>query len=192
MTSFATPTELGTYLGVTIAANDARAQLLLDLASAAIRRETGQQIDHRTADAIVLKGSWGTELELPQRPVLAVSAVSIDDGVANTAQVLNTDYGWKGAGVDTLDKILGHWGGPRAAVHVTYEHGYAVIPDDIKAICLELAARAWSNPASSNIKSETAKNYSVTYADSVGVRLTADEKADLRSYRRRIRSILIG
>lgn len=192
--AFATEAELEAYTGTSIATT--RAELLLDLATGAIRAYTNQTISRVTSDVVVLPGSWSNRLELPERPVASVATVKIDD----TTLVADTDYVWDGrwtllrgtseAGVlvindGTLISSHGDWGGAGAQVTVTYTHGFATIPDDIKGVCLALAARSLASP--DGVNSESVGSYSVSYSRSGGaVSLLDEERRLLDRYRRRV------
>lgn len=185
--SFATPAELETFLGYTVP--DDRAQLMLDLATAAIQRYARQTFALVEDDTLTLRGSWGDTLWLPQRPVVAVTSITVD-GILAPA----TTYTWTTDGKVTLDTdpswIVnlaetndGYWGGDDVLVVVVYDHGQDV-PDDVKGICLGVAARLIGNAASAGIVQETIGAYSVTYDRAAQVALTDDEKTALTPFRR--------
>ena len=192
--AFATETELEAYTGTSI--DTARATILLDTATAAIQAYCNQTFTQSTTTAI-LPGNLTEKLELPERPVTAVTTVVIGD----TTITADTDYVWDGAhtlyrgtkvngvlsvnGPDYLINGWGDWGGPGAQVSVTYTHGFASIPGDIKGVCLALAARSLTSP--DGVNSESVGSYSVSYSRSGGaVSLLAEEKALLNRYRRRV------
>lgn len=173
MASFATPADLAVFLGREELedAEFLQAQLLLDLASDQIRRWARQTIDLVASDVAILAGSWSSELILPERPVVAVSAVSVD-GTALTADtgytmsppgVLHVGPSGGSSGRQGATGLRGGtWGGPAARVTVTYTHGFAAIPTAVKAATLAMAARVVASP--SGVRSETVAGYSVTYA----------------------------
>jgi len=190
---FATAADLATFLQRDLsAAETATATLLLNLASDAIRAETNQSIALVPGDVATLFGNWSPRLVLPERPVIAVIAVSIN-GIALVADV---DYWWPGkyrlirgarpSGSSTHDIGRGDdWGGPDMAVVVTYSHGFAVIPDVVRAVCLSAARRSMVNPdgALSLALNMTAGSVATTYGADGGagatVELTPGEKASL-------------
>ncbi len=191
---FATEAELEAYTGTSIATD--RARLLLDMASGAIRAYTNQTISQVTTTA-VMPGNHSEKLELPERPVTAVTTVLIGD----TTIPVDTDYVWDGAhtlyrgtkvdgvlsvnGPDYLINGWGDWGGPAAKVTVTYTHGFAIIPNDVKGVCLALAARSLQSP--DGVNSESVGSYSVSYSRTGGaVSLLTEEKALLNRYRLRV------
>ncbi len=192
--AFATEADLEAYTGTTVATD--RATLLLDSATAAIQAYCNQTFT-QTSAAQVLPGTWDEKLELPERPVTAVTAVSIGD----TALTADVDYVWDGAhtlyrgtkvdgvlsvnGPDYLIDGWGDWGGPGAQVTVTYTRGFATIPGVVKGVCLALAARSLTSP--DGVNSESVGSYSVSYSRTGGaVSLLDEEKALLNKYRRRV------
>lgn len=164
---FATAADLASFLGVTIAAgaDTNRANLLLQLATAEIQAYCEQKLSLVTSETITIRGLNGALILLPELPVVSVATV-VEDGVTLT---VDTDYRLEPYGI--LRRLSGTsfigWSPYFAVwpttfnVAVTYTHGYATIPVDLKAICLETAARQWSNPL--EVESESITNYSVTY-----------------------------
>lgn len=144
MAAFATTDDLTSFLqrptltGTALAA----ATLALDLASGAIRATAGQAIDRVIDDVVTLAAPAAAELVLPERPADEPTDVQIEGATV-------TD--WSFDGVDTLYRASG-WRayddatGQLLRVRVTYSHGYATIPDEIRRVCLQVAARAMSNP----------------------------------------------
>lgn len=194
MTAFATEAELEAYTGTSI--DSTRATLLLDLATGAIRAYTGQTLSQVSGDVVTLPGTFDNALVLPERPVTAVTTVVVND----LTLAVNGDYVWPGSdvllrgsriatpvvnGPDWLLGGFGDWGGPSAEVVVTYTHGFATIPSDIKGVCLALAARSLTSP--DGVNSETVGSYSVSYSRTGGaVSLLSEEKALLDRYRRTV------
>lgn len=181
--------ELMVLLGRTFdETEEAQAGMILRQASSAVRAWTRQTLSVVTGDIITLPGSWSSELELPERPVTAVTAVAVDGTTLDASayalklgrlqrtrhdiSLLNFDP-WYRCG----------WGGPERAVTVTYTHGYATIPDDVHDVVLEVAALLMGNPG--HVRQESLGSYAVTYAtETLAASLTAEQKAQLRRYRR--------
>lgn len=197
MASFATPADLATYLGrddFTEPVEYRQAEMLLDLASDQIRRWARQTISLVTNDTILLAGTYSAGLVLPERPVVAVASVAVDDTtlVEDSAYVVVGDvlyvgssahYDWPhrpGAAAGSG----GTWGGPDVAIAVTYSHGFSTVPASVKAAALSMASRMMASPA--GVRSETIAGYSVTYNDTgSAVRMTDAEMASLSWLRRR-------
>lgn len=186
MSSFISYNDLATFLGTDLSADDAaRAEAIIAAASEIIRAYTRQTITQGTTTAD-LPGTWTSDLDLPERPVTAVSAVSAN----GTPLTVNADYYWndrgtlrRGAAFDTPLASTASWGGPQATVTVTYTHGYATIPQAIKSVCLAIAARVFSNPA--GLAGEMLGTYQVQYdRTAANMALTDLEKALLKPYRR--------
>lgn len=183
MVALATVTDLETRLGRTLTGADlARAEALLDDVSAAVRGYTGQQFS--TATSTVRLKSRGGKVRLPQRPVTAVTAVVDTDGVAVEHDwwqfdTIELDTSW-----NRFDRELVS----RDYVDVTYEHGYATVPDEIVAVVCQIAARAYGRPADET--AYTSENvagygYSIGGASSMGAfGLLAGERDVLDRYRR--------
>jgi len=177
--TLSTVDEFGFFLGVTFTdAQAERAQLLLELATGAIQRFTRQTIELVENDVAVLHGTWSAGLVLPQVPVVSVSALTLDvEGVATA------DTDWVFDGQRTLWRDAGcSWGGDTQKITVTYSHGWEEIPAEVRAVCLQIAARSYRNPA--GVSAESVGQYSVTYGSGAqGISLTPDEKTMLRSLR---------
>lgn len=129
--AFATVEELEAFVGESL--DDARAQHFLDLATAAILNH----IDDPTLvanDSVTLDG--GVSYLFVDGPVTAVTSITVDGTL-----VASTNYVWNEAGtIRGVDSYV--FGSGIASVVVTFTHGYSIIPDDIKAVCLNIAARA--------------------------------------------------
>lgn len=138
--------------------NQGTATLLAQLASDAVREEIRQQVDYVENETITVWGDNGEILMLPQRPVTAVSAVSLAGQDLVPVQVNATTtmlmYDWRPDG--TLRRVV--YGGSfyagelfykwplGVAVSVTYSHGYQTVPSALKHVALDLAAGVYNNP----------------------------------------------
>ncbi|CAM5247716.1 hypothetical protein SSPIM334S_06287 [Streptomyces spiroverticillatus] len=70
------------------------------------------------------------------------------------------------------------------AVTVTYTHGYASVPGDVRAVVLTLAARVLNNPT--DLRQESVGSVSVTYAaETIGASLAPADRDLLGRYRKR-------
>lgn len=136
MAALASIEQLEARLGRAIADDEeTRAQALLDDASATVRSYTGQQFS--SASSTQRLSVRNGRVRLPQRPVVAVSAVRDDDGNALA-------YRWPGEGAELLclDAAQLCRCGGRPYVVVDYDHGYTATPDDIVAVVCNVAGRA--------------------------------------------------
>jgi hypothetical protein len=170
--TFAPVVDLATYLGRDIPDDDAAASLALRTATAIVQAETRQTLFYVAADTVTLTGG-SNRLYLPERPIIGTPVVA----------------GFPAAGYDHRHGLIirrrGVW---ESAVTVTYSHGYATIPDDIRGATLSIAARLYrrADPDAGLIASETIGSYSVTYARSAvnAGELADDERRILARYRR--------
>lgn len=204
MSEFATTEQLGTFLNREITTDEeSHARMMIRLASAAVQRETRQTLELVIDDDVELEPSSldtaTSELTLPERPVLAVSAVTLDTFAATGYEV--SRWGrvrWPLHGVETNRSPIYGEGVP-PVVRVTYSHGYAIreeqipdpnplgispLPDEVLAVVLAVAARSMENPT--GVASESTMTYRVDYSGA-GARLTNDEKRSLRRWRRTMR-----
>lgn len=176
--AFATAAELAAVMQTPI--DSAAADLALASASAVIRRWTRQTITQVIDDTVTLRVIRCDELVLPQRPVVSVSEVKVNalvlnDWVLSGDRLLRTG-GWHRLPGTTTYPDPG-------LVQVTYTHGWAEVPDDVRAVCLDLASATLSNP--SMLRQEAIDDYSRTFAaESLGLGgLTAAHKEILREFR---------
>ena len=168
---FATPAELNTFTGRSIP--NAQATMMLAQAAAAIRAYCGWHIYASKEVHLTLDGPGTIILSLPSLLVTEVDTVTEDDDDL----VVDDDYQWSAMGV--LRRVGTNWTDKLGGVVVTFTHGYAVLPPEIQAVCLQAAARAVASP--SGIKSEQSGGLSVTYAIPGG--LMELEKSVLNRYR---------
>lgn len=166
--AFATAPDLATFLGRSFTFDDEqRATMLLELVSATVRAEAGQQITAGES-TVRLPGVFGPVLDLPEMPVVDVSAVTVDGlplagtawrtisrGIARTGTVEET------AGQGSTGLTAAHWGGPTVTIEVTYEHGVDQVPEWLRAVCLSAAGRMFVNP--DRVRQETLGSYNVSY-----------------------------
>lgn len=139
-------------------------------------------------------------VRLPRRPVNSITSVKAinADGTAGAAIT-----GWSFDGIDRID-VRG-WSrtiinlaadladGVTDTVQVVWVHGYAAVPDDVKAVALEVAGMQVGNPQ--GLRQETVGGYSVTYAggnDVFGLALTDGQKSILDEYRIKRTSMRTG
>lgn len=198
--AFATPDDLADFLGrdrYTDPTEYRQASMLLDLATAAIQAWTRQTIELVADNEVTLAGTWQRELLLPERPVVSVAQVAVGGvplAAADWSLVGGALYSGPAVepGVVTSSSLpVGatgrghwHWGGPDQTVTVTYTHGYATPPAEVKAVCLAVAARGVMSPAGA-VRQESVGSYSVTYAGQGGPSLTDGEMRQLAHLRRR-------
>lgn len=145
--SFAIPADLAAYLQIPApdagTAEESTMQLALDIASSVVAARAGQEFAATSGATITLDTHYGEDVRLPQRPVTAVTSVTTRDrgATSTTARTLNTDYEVRG---DRLRWVgIGSW---PYEVTVTYDYGYAEIPDEVRGATLAVAAEIFDNP----------------------------------------------
>lgn len=197
MTSFATTADLASFLQITV--DTASAQLALDLSTALIQNYTRQTITYVASDTVILNGNTAVLL-LPQRPVVGTPVVNglVPSAVYRFDPPDRLTYGVPSGNLAAAqyangpDPVYGVW---PLQVSVTYSHGYQTIPDDIRGVCISVAARAYSNPQ--GLRGESMGSYSVQYAGAgdilvPGVALSGAEEQMLNRHRRRSSSLSLS
>lgn len=114
----------------------------------------------------------GRKVLLPQRPVLAVTAVAGVQAFGTTEVVTPMAlWSWVGGheiflGDQTL-VINGptlDWSDTNVWVQVTYDHGFAEVPDDIVTVVANMVVRNMTVPSGGLIDSETIGPYTTRYS----------------------------
>lgn len=175
--ALATVEELAAWMQREPAEMPEGAALVLDTASAIVRSEARQRFTRGTSTVAV--APRGQYVPLPQRPVISIERVWRGGG-----DLPPEDYRlWR----DELHfRQLGS-----APVYVTYTHGYATVPADVRAIVLTLAGRVLTNP--SDLRQESVGSVSVTYAaETIGASLAPIERDQLARYRPRAAVVGLG
>ena len=141
MADFATVAELETFMGLGSGSLGARGTAMCSYASTAIRLYTRQDLEVTTGRQESWAGdAWRDYLVLTQRPVTAVSSVTIN-------AVAFTDFTWTRWGhvYKNLTNTLLTTAWDTGPILVTYDSGYAPTSDEmlgVKTITLEAASRA--------------------------------------------------
>lgn len=157
------------------------ATLVLELATGEVQGATLQRLVAVANDGIELMGLTDAWLALPQRPVTAVTSITIDGG---TPLVAGTDFKRFGSRLWRRCGWAKCWDEP-STIAVTYSHGWAVGDQNLqpaRAAVLALGQRAYSNP--SGLQSEAIDDYRAQWTTAISV---AAEQAPLlmQSLRRR-------
>lgn len=177
MAMFATVDELADYLQVDFEPEDrVRAHRLLETASGIIQRAARQVFEQVLNDSVILTPTGTDLLMLPELPVTDVHSVTVQGTAMDAGQYL-----WTASGLLYASTLNAVWS---KQTTVVYDHGFTIIPDDIVAITIALAGRAWQNPR--GVLSEQIGTYSARYPnDRSGLILLPDEKHLVMSYRPR-------
>ena len=133
---FCSVSDVSTFLGTTLVTDNAQVLQAILEATTIIQNYCNQKIEQVSAATILLDGAGSTKLFLPELPVTAITSVKVD-GVLLAA----TDYALAENGV--LWRLYGLWPIGARNVEVTYSHGYAATPADIKGVCYRSAARLY-------------------------------------------------
>lgn len=160
--------------------------LALASASGLVRDYVGWSISEETV-TFVVDGSTTTLLGLPTLRLTAVSEVRVKDGSVGGLVLTESDTGWTGGDTYTWSQ-RGHlyracgWPCGFRTVEADVTHGYAVIPDAVRAVVLGLAGADVFSPAGSVLQSKTVGGVSHTYRESPG-ELTSLQTFQLSGYR---------
>lgn len=148
MAPLATSADLAVWLRDPTLEDSEPADLVLAVASSAIRSFCGWGISATTVTSEVLDGTGERSLWLPTLRLTAVASV-IESG---TTLTVVRDYDWTRYG-----RLIraGCWPRTARAVTITYTHGYVEVPEVVKGACLIVAAVMYKNPEFQSSRSET-------------------------------------
>jgi len=185
MAMLATVDDLNASQGTNFGGADPVAIRLLELASALVQDEAGQDFELVTNDDVGVtteeRGIW-----LPQRPINQINNISFyrynlgDWTLDPTSYVLAPD-GW------VVPVNYGYWWRPGILFTVNYDHGYAVIPDDVIAIVCNTVGRQLDNPTQNRRIAAGTFSESTDAKDTLAL-ATGDARRLRRKYRRRVYS----
>ena len=188
MVALATPAQLGAFMQQPIDSADPTALLLLDIASGMVRDFLQLELSAVVDDVALLdpvNGSNGAFLFLPELPVTAVTLLETFDGTVWTTADPATYTVSKRLGIISALPYTGvTWPYLPETWRVTYDHGYAVIPDTIVGKVVGVAARAYASPA--GVDMERIGGYQVKYSMETGGFTPSEEKALARYVNPRI------
>jgi len=183
--SLATPAMLGAFMQQPLAADDATALLMLDIASGMARDYLHAQLDAVANDVVLLDPINGAYVLLPELPVTAITLLETFDGTVWTTVLPAMYSASKALGMIAAKPATGlQWPGDPESWRVTYSHGFATIPSTIVGMVLGSAARAYSSPA--GVDMEKIGGYTVKYSMETGGFTAAEQKAVARYVNPRI------
>ncbi|MDO8308567.1 MAG: hypothetical protein Q7V58_09480 [Actinomycetota bacterium] len=193
VTQLAEAADVAAVLGRSLTATEStKVEPVLDRLSQQFRRLSKQLFT--PGSSTVRLRVHGGDVYLPQVPVVAVEAVIDDD--ANAVTYTRMDQ-W--LSVTDPPEYAG-LGGPLAFVRVTYTHGDAVVPDEVRLCIAEAAKRAILIPdaAASGATQHTETAGSLTESTSfaawaVGGQslLSPDDRAFAKSFRLRYPRLIV-
>jgi hypothetical protein len=174
MVQYATASELAGLLQKDL--DTYSADQVLQLASALFSRRARTWWAASTA-TYTTAGVGVTRIDLPYRPVTAVTAVRVNGVVQPVDYTLRRHYVYRDLGFGDA------WSSPPDEVQIDYTHGYTSVPDDVKGAVLEMAAQAYEVPVGA-VVSESIDDYAVRYATTGGgMQLTSSAAALAAGYR---------
>jgi hypothetical protein len=186
--ALASATDLQDFLQQPVDANSAA--LVLDMATGVVQAYTRQHLEYVQDDNVTLIPSEG-RIVLPERPVINVTSVA---GLPSGGWTLVRDtllpgpvysYMWELDDIITGNVTWTPMSMPTIAV--TYSHGFQQIPNDLRGLCLSVAARLYVNPAS--IEMESTGQAQTRYSQKGGMDLTDVEKQLANKYRLTSRTV---
>ena len=133
---FCSVSDVSTFLGKTLLVTDAQALQAIAEATAVIQNYCNQALLQVSTDVILLDGTGSTKLFLPELPVATITSVEVD-----SVSLVATDYSLAENGV--LWRLYGVWPVGARNIEVTFDHGYASVPEDLKGVCYRSAARLY-------------------------------------------------
>ena len=141
-------------------AETTQADLILPAASTVIREEAGQVFSRATTTVKLVINPFDEWVTLPQQPVVSVASVALNDsGLSGWTAINGRIYracGW-------FPLATGAVLPPPPILTVTYTHGYATIPADVKLTTVLLVNAAMTGEIP--VRSEQVGDYSISYAD---------------------------
>lgn len=186
MTRLATVADLNAVLGSSYDEVDERIVRLIELASAMVQNEAGQTLELVEGDVVTLFTEEDA-FYLPERPVVALNSVEVTPLNSTLPYSLSVaDLRVQPWGAVSSPTRPWRWG---STVEVDYDHGYAVIPDDLVTLTCVIAGRMVSNPTRE--ASESIMQYSYTHADGGAVFPEVERRAIRAKYRPGSRSVRI-
>lgn len=172
MTAFAEPKDVEVLLGRNLDDDElARVGLILENRTVAMQDRLRQQVFPGTS-SIEVRGTWNSELVLPEWPVVSVQAVAIE-GVPLVSGWVATRRGIRRTGTSSIANLGGqgavrygnpHWGGPDCWIAVEYTHGYDEVPAVLEVLCRETALRDFGSKP--NVAEEAMEDWRVKYTSS--------------------------
>jgi hypothetical protein len=149
MADLATVADLNNFSQLALDPADPSAAFLLSVASGMIRRYLEQDVTVVESDVEYCDPLNSSVVLLRQLPVQSVSKVETSTDGATWAVVDPANYTVsRKTGVVAAKPYTGvQWPSEPESWRVTYSHGYATVPDELKGVACSIAARFYSTPA---------------------------------------------
>jgi len=165
---FCSVEDINTFLGTTILPDDAQALLAIEEATAVIKNYCNQEIEQVSDDTILLDGTGSTKLFLPNLPVSSITSVTVDGVLLDPTYYALAENG-------VLWRKYGTWTVGACNIEITYTHGYAAIPEDVKGVCYRSASRLYQARLKASkvdfvgdVKSVSVGDYSISFGGGSG------------------------
>ncbi len=143
---YSTQTDLERFLQIDFTADpDPTVTQLLDWAKAAIDNYVGRPLDAATGIVETVSPDGAESFLVTRTPVTAVTSVVEDDQTL----VDGTDFVWTTSGLFLRGSktLRARWTRSRNGVVVTYDGGYATIPEDVVLVSTRITARMFTTAA---------------------------------------------
>lgn len=158
---------------------------MLESASREIQKETGQKIERMTH---VWKPRLAVKLRVPQFPDPSITSVKDVNGNSMPYYFDGVENIWVTNPALVAFDFTPYLFAQEYRLVITYEAGYEFIPDDIKAICCQMALRAFgADPTRSGFTQESITNYSYQQGQAAAagaIGMLPMEKGSLEKYKR--------
>ncbi|MYR76537.1 MULTISPECIES: mobile element protein [unclassified Streptomyces] len=166
----ADPAELANFLN--LPADDLRLLAALRAATRRFRGAVRHPVSLVTDDTVYLDGTGRSLLQLPAAPIVRLGQVLIDDVVVDRVRAKRRSG------------VLLHPGGcwpDWAEIAVTYDHGHAVVPEEVAEAVIDQARAIYRlDPA---IQQITTGTESVSFAATAAVGITSQWQAAVEAHR---------
>lgn len=156
---------------------DRNPEYLLRVAGSFLQEYLGWHVSPSLTETLSVTVGQRGIIMLPSRYVTAVTQLKISDTVLD----VETDYTWeKGGWIETRRVFFSEW--PNKA-EVTFTHGYADCPLEIKQVAYELVNSVLDSPAGNVTQLSTPAGYRVSLAMPAGFNLNAGQIQLLAGYK---------
>lgn len=168
----ADPAELAAWLPVT--EDDPKLLGALKAASRRFRGAVRHPVSLVAGDTVTLDGRGKESVLLPAAPVVAVTSLLLDGEELTDG----TAFAWSQDGF--LRRLGGYWPDRLRCIQVTYDHGFAQIPEDIQEVVIDQARTMFR--VQPGVQTIQAGGESITYGAQAAVGVTAQWSEMVQKY----------
>jgi hypothetical protein len=172
---FITATDVSDYLGRTVTGDPAA--IIATEAACDICRTVAEQQFNRGTTTASYDGTGGDALLLGETPVWSAGTVVVTGGTVTDYMVTRNGLLLRGSAGSDPRPI---WPMGRQNVVVTYDHGYDVVPQDVRMVAISVASRLVVQGLASE---EQIGDVRIKYATAGATDLTNGERFILSKYR---------